>query len=279
MGVSEFLLLCKITESDKTLLLVFSIVILVVLSVIIVLSVFVAKKNKLLVREIQTKVVVERQMHKLELQALRSQMNPHFVHNSLNAIQYYIQRNEVELSEIYLTKFSKLIRSFFTLSRKRHITIAQEISLLENYLSIEQLRFEDKLNYSITKDTELDEEDIIPTMLLQPIVENAVNHGIFHKATTGTVAIHFGYVSEDSFKVTIIDDGIGLVKSKAIFDNSGKELNNRSSSVLQDRLKLLEYSNTWKVSYTLEDREDTEGAIATLIFKPIEDEHTSIPSR
>jgi two-component system LytT family sensor kinase len=248
-------------------------------ALIFIFTVFIKQRNKLVKEKYENQIMSERQQHALELQALRSQMNPHFVHNSLNAIQYYIQRNEVELSEIYLTKFSKLIRSFFTLSRKRHITIAQEMSLLENYLSIEQLRFEDKLNYSITKDTELDEEDIIPTMLLQPIVENAVNHGIFHKATTGTVAIHFGYVSEDSFKVTIIDDGIGLVKSKAIFDNSGKELNNRSSSVLQDRLKLLEYSNTWKVSYTLEDREDKEGAIATLIFKPIEDEYTSIPSR
>lgn len=268
-------------ESPESSIIITFIVILITLGVflILVFLIFYNRKNKLIQHNLLETINSQKQQHALELQALRSQMNPHFVHNSLNAIQYYIQRNEVELSEIYLTKFSKLIRSFFTLSRKRHITIAQEVSLLENYLSIEQLRFEDKLTYSITKDTELDEEDIIPTMLLQPIVENAVNHGIFHKATTGTVAIHFGYVSEDSFKVTIIDDGIGLVKSKAIFDNSGKELNNRSSSVLQDRLKLLEYSNTWKVSYTLEDREDTEGAIATLIFKPIEDEYTSIPSR
>ncbi len=264
---------------DSVLLIAVFSILAIIGALIFIFSVFIKQRNKLIKEKYENQIMGERKQHALELQALRSQMNPHFVHNSLNAIQYYIQRNEVELSEIYLTKFSKLIRSFFTLSRKQHITIAQEIELLENYLSIEQLRFEDKLKYTITKDTALDEEDIIPTMLLQPIVENAINHGIFHKETTGTVAVHFAYVSDECFKVTIQDDGIGLIKSKEIFKNSGKELINRSSSVLQDRLKLLEYSNTWKVTYTLKDRMDAEGAIATLIFKPIDDEYTSIPSR
>lgn len=253
--------------------------IVVMIAIVTVFGIFLTKKNKLVQQNLEETLINQKKQHTLELQALRSQMNPHFVHNSLNAIQYYIQRNEVELSEIYLTKFSKLIRSFFELSRKQTITISQEIELLENYLEIEQLRFEDKLNYAIVKDGNLDEETLIPTMLLQPIVENAINHGIFHKEKSGAVEIHFEHLGEDNFKVSIADDGVGLEKSKAIFEKSGKKLNNRSTAVLKDRLKLLEHSKTWQVGYTLKNRTDTQGAIATLIFEPIEDDSTSVFNR
>lgn len=250
--------------------------VLVILAVVIVFVVFMNSKNKMIQKHLQSQLEVERNQHQLELQALRSQMNPHFVHNSLNAIQYYIQRNEVELSEIYLTKFSKLIRSFFELSRKQSITIAQEINLLDNYLSIEKLRFEEKLEFTISKDPALDDETLIPAMLLQPIVENAINHGIFHKEGLGKVEVFFSNINETSFKVIIQDNGIGLTQSKAIFEKSGKKLKNRSTAVLEDRLALLEYSKTWKVHYSLSDRTDIQGAIAILIFEPIEDESTSI---
>lgn len=257
----------------NTVLLISAISILAVIAGFIsIFVVFIKKRNSLTKEKYEAQLLSERKMHTIELQALRSQMNPHFVHNSLNAIQYYVQRNEVELSEIYLTKFSKLIRSFFTLSRKQNITIAQEIQLLENYLAIEKLRFEDKITYSITKDDHLDEDEVIPTMLLQPIVENAVNHGIFHKKGKGNISVHFETVTENSYKVTIQDDGIGLEKSKKIFEQSGKKLNDRSSTVLSDRLQLLEYSKTWKVDYSLEDRTDTSGAIATLTFKTLEND-------
>lgn len=268
-------------ERNVDIILIISVITIVsiVITLILIFSVFMKKRNQLLKEKYAENLAAERAMHSIELQALRSQMNPHFVHNSLNAIQYYIQRNEVELSEIYLTKFSKLIRSFFTLSRKQNITIAQEIDLLENYLAIEQLRFEDKLSYSISKDRAIDDEELIPTMLLQPIVENAINHGIFHKEGPGRIEVHFEYLQEGSYKVVIKDDGIGLEKSKALFKKSGKKLNDRSSAVLHDRLTLLEYSKTWKVDYTLEDRTDAQGAIATLQFKPIIDESTSLSDR
>jgi sensor histidine kinase YesM len=248
-------------------------------ALILIFTVFMRKRNTLVKEKYEVQIAANNKHHALELQALRSQMNPHFVHNSLNAIQYYIQRNEVELSEIYLTKFSKLIRSFFKFSRKQNITIGQEIDLLENYLAIEQLRFEDKLSYSISKDRAIDDEELIPTMLLQPIVENAINHGIFHKEGPGRIEVHFEYLQEGSYKVVIKDDGIGLEKSKALFKKSGKKLNDRSSAVLHDRLTLLEYSKTWKVDYTLEDRTDVQGAIAILQFKPIIDESTSLSDR
>ena len=241
----------------------------VVVAIIILFTVFVSRKNSLIRSKYEAALNSEQERHQLELQALRSQMNPHFVHNSLNAIQYYIQRNEVELSENYLIRFSKLIRSFFELSRQQTVSIEEEISLLDNYLALEKMRFEDKLSYIIILDETLDPETKIPSMLLQPIVENAVNHGIFHKIDKGLVSVYFTAIDEDTFEVIIEDDGIGIIKSKKFFEDSGKTLANRSSAVFEDRLKLLEYSNSFKVDYDIAERTDTTGTRVSLIFKTL----------
>ncbi|PHS64816.1 MAG: histidine kinase transcriptional regulator protein [Flavobacterium sp.] len=223
------------------------------------------KKNK--------KLILEKQMAHVELKALRSQMNPHFVHNSLNAIQYYIQRNEVELSEDYLAKFSKLIRLFFEYSRKQNITIENEISLLSNYLEIEKLRFEDKLAFNILVDEKLELEQLFPSMILQPIVENAVNHGLFHKNKKGVIGIKFMYVNDETFQVVIEDDGIGINKAKKMNKYTSKKDQSRSSEVIQERIDLLRQSNKWDINYQIEDLSDitnTTGTRVTLTYKQLE---------
>ena len=160
-----------------------------------------------------------------------------------------------------MSKFSQLIRLFFEYSRRQTITIKEELELLTNYLDIEKLRFEEKLNYNITVCEKIDvEEQRIPSMLLQPIVENAVNHGLFHKKENGTVEVLFKQLKEDSFKVTIKDDGIGINKAKSIFKASSKNYQSNSSNVLKE----------WQVDYKIEDiseiEKDKTGTIVTLIF-------------
>ncbi|WP_452220967.1 histidine kinase [Lacinutrix salivirga] len=192
------------------------------------------------------KLIQEKQMSEIQLKALRSQMNPHFVFNSLAAIQYYINNNEIEASEAYLIKFSKLIRQFFELSKETEISLEQEVKLIKNYLEIEKLRFKDKFEFKIYIDSKLNKTGTpLPTMLLQPIVENAVNHGIFNKVENGTISINFYYKSEKSFKVEIIDDGVGFINTKK--KSKGKV---KSSNVLEDRLKFLNQSGIWKISYS-----------------------------
>tara|TARA_R110001599_G_scaffold57011_4_gene157123 strand:+ start:4866 stop:7784 length:2919 start_codon:yes stop_codon:yes gene_type:complete len=229
---------------------------------------------KILKSRIQEKEEAKAQLDKkiagLELQALRSQMNPHFVHNSLNAIQYYIQRNEVELSEKYLVKFSKLVRLFFEYSRKQHISIKDEVMLLNNYLQIEKLRFEDKLSYTIEVDESIDiEEQLIPSMMLQPIVENAVNHGLFHKKENGLVTVVFKKIKENSFQVIVEDNGIGIIKSKEMFKDSSRNYQSKSTDVLEERLGILQQSNNWKIDYKIQDLSEVNtanGTRVTLIF-------------
>ena len=121
--------------------------------------------------------------------------------------------------------------------------------MLNNYLEIEKLRFKEKLNFTINVDADLNLENTkIPTMLLQPIVENAVNHGVFNKMENGLVALRFKYIDAQTFKVEIIDDGVGFVNTKKRQNKSVK-----SSNVLKDRLHFLNYSEKWQISYKEEE--------------------------
>ncbi|MEM7086778.1 MAG: histidine kinase [Bacteroidota bacterium] len=191
------------------------------------------------------KLIQEKQLAQIQLKALRSQMNPHFVFNSLAAIQYYINNNDFEASETYLVKFSKLIRTFFELSKESEITIGDEVLLLKNYLDLEQLRFRNKFSYQINVDPNLNgKQSKIPAMLLQPIVENAVNHGIFNKVNQGNVTVDFKKVSSNEILVSILDDGVGFVNTR-----KGGLRKMKSSNVLRDRLYYLNQSLHWKVTY------------------------------
>ncbi|NRD21384.1 histidine kinase [Winogradskyella eckloniae] len=213
------------------------------------------------------KLFEDKRLSELQLKALRSQMNPHFVFNSLSAIQYFINSNDYETSEHYLVKFSKLIRQFFELSKENDITIKDEITLLKNYLEIEKLRFREKLSFDFDIDEQLNlETSKMPTMLLQPIVENAINHGIFNKEENGLVLIRF-VKDEDKIKIEIIDDGVGFAKTMQRSKNKIK-----SSHVLKDRLYFLNQSGKWQIEYNEEeafsDKED-KGNKATFIIQEI----------
>ena len=171
-------------------------------------------------------------------------MNPHFVFNSLAAIQYCINNGDIRSAESYLVKFSRLVRQFFELSKQKEVTVSKEVELLKNYLDIEKLRFNEKLEYSIEIGDRVDVSKVnIPTMLLQPVVENAINHGIFNKESKGRVDIRFQQNGDNSLEVEIEDNGVGFVNTKKT--DSGKRT---SSHVLEDRLLFLNKSGKWDIS-------------------------------
>jgi len=217
------------------------------------------KRNKIILQE--------KQFAQIQLKALRSQMNPHFVFNSLTAIQYYINENDFNKSDAYLVKFSKLMRRFFELSKENEIAILEEIKLIKNYLEIETLRFREKLTYSIVLDKNINtEKTIIPTMLLQPIVENAINHGIFNKEEEGNVYVSFKQEDTNKIIVEIIDNGVGFVNSKR---NSKKE---KSSDVLSNRLYYLNQSGNWDIKYSTREafpNKENKGNISTFVIKKL----------
>lgn len=156
------------------------------------------------------------EISKSELKALRAQMNPHFVFNSLNSIQHYILNSKGEEAVRYLSKFAKLIRLILQNSEKAVVTINEDLESIILYLELEKMRFEDKFNYSITIHPGVNADyDEIPPMLIQPYLENAILHGINPKEGEGNIEIEIQIVNQ-FIKISIKDDGIGRVKSQSL---------------------------------------------------------------
>jgi two-component sensor histidine kinase len=178
----------------------------------------------------------------LQLKALRAQMNPHFMYNALNAIQNYITSKEVKDAAKYLAKFAKLMRQSLDYSDLEIISLEKEKEFLEDYLYINQkLRFRNQLQYQIQVEEDL-EEDItgVPTMIVQPYVENAIEHGLRTKEG-GLVKIDFKLKDDYTILCTVEDNGIGREKAKEIKEKEKAYLNHRSrgTSITEERLRLL----------------------------------------
>ncbi len=237
------------------------------LGLIFFIGYFTRKKE---LKKQKEKLLAQKQMAEFELHALRSQMNPHFVFNSLNAILYYINDENFDKSETYLIRFSRLIRMIFEFSRQKTIYLKQEIDLLKSYLDLEKMRFGDNFQYCFYIDPALDiGRTTIPTLLLQPILENAVNHGIFHKKGKGTVCLEFHKTGKYSYQVIIKDDGVGIEKSKEINQNSLKKHISRSTQILLDRIKLLNLSGKWQISYQIKDTTQSDDPYNTVVILKI----------
>jgi sensor histidine kinase YesM len=197
------------------------------------------------------------QLQQLEMRALRSQMNPHFIFNTLNAIQKYILENDTDLSYRYLAKFAKLIRNFLENSRQTSIALQQELDLLQSYMEMEALRFRNKFSYEIVLDPMMDLSTIhIPSMLIQPYVENAIWHGIQHKTGTGLVKISIHHVDPGILKCSIEDNGVGRKMAEEIEVHSGVRHQPVGMTITQQRLELINQRLKDTVSVNFIDLKD-----------------------
>ena len=185
--------------------------VIIVLLIILVTRNVVAKANE-----------KRRSLTELELRAVYAQINPHFIFNTLSATQYFINRKEYDSAYVHINKFSRLIRAYLKSSQERYITLSDEIDMLKNYIELQKTRFEDKLEYKIEIDNKVPVKSIqIPSLLLQPLVENAINHGLFHSKDGGLLIIKFIQGSSNDELICIIDDnGIGRSKAKEIKESS-----------------------------------------------------------
>jgi len=148
-----------------------------------------------------------------EKKALLAQMNPHFIFNSLNSIQHYIIQEDAENANLYLAKFAQLIRKILDNSKKRQISLREEIDIILLYLNLEKLRFEDNFEFELNKSKDLDQNAImIPPMLIQPFVENAIWHGLMPLLGKGHLTIHFER-NKNKMNISIEDNGVGRKQS------------------------------------------------------------------
>lgn len=197
----------------------------------------------------------------LEMQALRAQMNPHFIFNCLSSINRFILMNETDAASAYLIRFSRLIRMVLTHSKKTFITLEDELEMLRLYLDMERMRFKNAFNYSIVFINTIDSGALfIPPMVLQPFAENAIWHGLMHKRGQGHLEITIA--SEDNTVIcTITDNGIGRA---AALQNT-KSTENKKSMGLQitvERLALHNNGNGEDTFFKIEDLIDNEGKAA-----------------
>ena len=197
---------------------------------------------------------------KVELKALRAQMNPHFVFNSLNSIQHYILNSKSNEAAKYLNKFAKLIRTILSNSEKPMVTVNEDVESLRLYLELEQMRFDGKFEYSINVDKSVDGDyDEIPPMLMQPYLENAILHGLNPKETKGHLKIDI-FTKDNYIVCRITDDGIGLVKSGEIKRTQpGSQHKSLGMKITSERVRILNDINKSDLSVSVTDLKDANG--------------------
>lgn len=223
-------------------------------------------------RELE-KVILDSRISKLRLENLRSQMNPHFIFNSLGAIQDYVMKNEKYLASDYLVKFSRLIRMYLNHSRVNLISLKEELNSLDIYIALEQLRFENKFKVHFLVDKKINKEDFeVPPLFIQPFVENAIKHGLVHKKDQGNLTIIVKKDISNTLIIIIEDDGIGRKKSSEI---NKKRQRHKSFAVnaTHERVALYKKENLFDILVHFTDKEDeynnATGTIVTLKIKRI----------
>jgi hypothetical protein len=213
--------------------------------------------------EVEKKMLdIEKQLYDTELQALRLQMNPHFIFNTLNSIQSFILENDTDRAVDYLGKFSQLMRSILINSRESSIPVQEELRALRYYMDLEKLRFNDKFDYSINVDPDVDEEFMeIPTMIIQPYIENSILHGLLHKQDKGLIKIKIT-LEGDHLLWIIEDDGIGRQRAQEIQKESGLHSVSRGMLITRERLEVLNKMNREQFSVQIHDLTDGSGNAA-----------------
>jgi tetratricopeptide (TPR) repeat protein len=191
-----------------------------------------------------------------ELKALRAQMNPHFIFNSLNSIGDYYTNNDKDSANNYLSKFSKLMRSTLENSEKKAILLKEDLMLLELYLDVESKRMVDKFEYEIKIDSTLDPENIlVPPLLLQPFIENSIWHGISKKQGKGLILIEIKKEG-DSIICIVDDDGVGRESTAAQKDKVG---NSMGMKITKSRIDIINKQKNSNGDLTIIDKAKNQG--------------------
>ncbi len=202
----------------------------------------------------------------LALRSLRSQMNPHFIFNSLNSVNSYIAQNNERMANKYLSEFSQLMRQVLENSKHDFVTIASELEIIELYLKLEHSRFSDKFNYTVDIDKKINLNEIrIPPMLIQPYIENAVWHGLRYKESKGMLTVKLK--KENDFITAIItDDGIGRKYSQEYKTKHQKAGSSTGMKNTHNRLNIINevYKTRYKVSIDDLDKEEGTGTVVEI---------------
>jgi two-component sensor histidine kinase len=193
----------------------------------------------------------------LELRAVHAQINPHFIFNTLSTALYYISKQQSNEAYDHVSRFSKLLRGYLKSSRERLIVLADEISMLEQYIKLQKAGFQRPFDHEVHLDQALAAHEImIPSLLLQPIVENAINHGLFHKPEKGKLILSFIKGKDDTELICVIDDnGVGRAQSKIIQRNLKLKKESYGTALTDDLIDVIQKYEHMNIGIVYIDKE------------------------
>ena len=225
----------------------------------------------------KTRAEFEQHASQLEMQALRAQMNPHFIFNSLNSINRFILQNNKSQASEYLTKFSRLVRLILQNSQQGLISLESELESLQLYLELEAVRFDHHFEFKINVDDDLDISSVkVPPLIIQPYTENAIWHGLMHKEEKGHLSIDIEQ-SNDELLLKITDDGIGRKQAAILAGKSTTRHKSMGLKITADRIAMLQRLNRNESPVTINDLVHADGSAAgteVAIKMPLMNENT-----
>lgn len=217
------------------------------------------------IRQIKEKANIRNQVATSQLTALKAQMNPHFMYNTLNSIQDLILQNDIKSTNYYLSRYSTLTRKILESSESNEIELSEELEILQLYMELEQLRFGDDFKYTVTVSEQLDKSRIsIPSMIIQPFVENAIKHGLLHKRGEKLLDVSFEKTGT-GLTCIIKDNGIGRKKAAEIKQRSPLGHKSFATKATERRLELINIGRRNKIKLTITDLEDNGTAAGTMV--------------
>jgi tetratricopeptide (TPR) repeat protein/two-component sensor histidine kinase len=207
-------------------------------------------------RNRRQKTIFDKQVLETEMKALRAQMNPHFIFNSLNSINKYMMENDKENASVYLSKFSNLMRLILENSREQEVLLEDDLHALELYMQLESLRFKKRFAYTIETDPAIDKNTLIPPLLLQPLVENSIIHGLQNKES-GIIKI--SVQKEDNvIKCVVEDNGRGRRDVIAMEANGDDKHKSLGIKIINERLSIINRLKKAKAAVSIFDLKDAE---------------------
>ncbi len=218
-----------------------------ILSGIAVLTLFiiVVVRDRISVRNNRErlKIMHNKELAEVEMKALRAQINPHFLFNSLNSINNFILKNDNANARKYLVKFSQLVRNILNNSTSPYVSLKEELDTIQLYVQIESMRFDNQFNFNIAVPTSMNTAEVnIPSLLLQPYIENAIWHGLLHKDGSKSIEIRIKKTSDQLISIEIEDNGIGRRAAEKLAPNENKR-KSYGMQLGENRLKLMNSSN------------------------------------
>lgn len=241
------------------------------LGVLTLVSLLIYWRQRSILQQERKENKLQEKMSQLKIQALQAQMNPHFIFNTLNAIQDLLLTNDNETALDSLSHFAKMIAFIFENSGKPAIRFSEEIRFLKHYLELERLRFEDQVAIDFYVDPSLEmeaEEILLPPLLLQPLIENAFKHGLHHRLDGGKLSVRFEVNERTKMKCTIKDNGVGREQAAIFSKNRFAQKRSKSSlQITKERLNLFHQGQTKEEYLRISDLKDLKQTVTGTIVE------------